>query len=119
MAGRAYAWRMRVATENRARIAASLSAASRDGDRGRGVQNPLAQLSPFDINWLGKEERRKYSRAPLNSRYFIPRAGYLSLARTQLLREDDEDDRMAPPPLWGKSTSLSLNRQRPWVRCER
>jgi hypothetical protein len=30
----------------------------------RGVQNPLAQLSPFDIKWLGKEERRKYSRAP-------------------------------------------------------
>jgi hypothetical protein len=35
------------------------------------------------------------------------------------LREDDEDVRMAPPPLWGKSTPLSLNRQRPWDRCER
>jgi hypothetical protein len=31
----------------------------------RGVQNPLAQLSPFDIKRLGKEERRKYP--PLNS----------------------------------------------------
>ena len=34
------------------------------------MQNPLAQLSPFDINVLGKEERRKYSRAPIKFSLF-------------------------------------------------
>ena len=37
---------------------------------GRFAAHPLAQLSPLDINVLDKEERRKYSRAPIKFSLF-------------------------------------------------
>ena len=52
------------------------------------MQNPLAQLSPFDINVLGKEERRKYSRAPIKFSLFYSTpdgpGGSSALSRTDV-----------------------------------